>query len=153
MDSQVTKPSTDPSVPNVLIIEDNAACRELLVENFRLAHGFGEVIEASCRDEARELFEKHSPEIVICDCYIPGAKNSPEIQTHGLGVVEFIRKKEGFDPVVIMVSGFSIVNMGIAYNFGVDSAVPKNVLKFGDSVVAAARHHLKVRRELAQPTT
>lgn len=149
MNEQSTNASTDPSV---LIVEDNEGCREALAEHFRLAEGFGNVIEAQCGAEALELFERHSPEVIVCDCRLPWMMDPIRYGKYGFEVVEHIRTKKGARPVVIMVSAFTDISGGAAYASGADAAFSKTIFGFGNSVVSAARHHLKTRRELLRGT-
>lgn len=87
-----------PRNPTVLIVEDEAAQREILSYNLE-AEGFS-VIQASSGDEALLLAEEESPDIVILDWMLPNVS--------GIEVCRRLKSQAATRPIpVIMLSARS----------------------------------------------
>ncbi|TNM37365.1 response regulator [Nocardioides albidus] len=89
-------PETDDSVPTVLVCEDDAATRAVIIDLLR-SHGYN-VIGAASGEEALALAAKKAPDAVLMDLTLPGVD--------GWSAIAAIRAEERTrDVPVLIVSG------------------------------------------------
>lgn len=84
-----------PHAPNLLVVDDDPAVREVLVALLAEEGYRGQA--ASSADEALEIFSKAEPDLAICDMKMPGRD--------GLWLLDRVRREHP-DTAVIMLTGF-----------------------------------------------
>jgi two-component system phosphate regulon response regulator OmpR len=103
-----------PTHGRVLIVEDDAAVREVLAE-YLGGHGY-DVVEADRGTAMREAVERNLPDVVLLDVNLPGED--------GLTLARFLRER--FDVGIIMVTGATDVADRVAgLEVGADDYVTK----------------------------
>jgi two-component system KDP operon response regulator KdpE len=83
------------TVPLLLVIDDDPAIRETLARELSLA-GF-ETVTAADGEEGKELFARHSPDLVVTDLAMPRAD--------GLAVLAAVRKIDRTPVLILSVRG------------------------------------------------
>lgn len=86
----------------ILVVEDDDNMRFVIDECLK-RNGY-ETLLASDGDQAMDLFQKYSPDVVLLDFKIPKA--------NGIEVLELI-KKNSQDSIVIMLTGHATINMAV----------------------------------------
>jgi two-component system phosphate regulon response regulator OmpR len=119
----------------ILIVEDDAAVREVLAE-YLATHGY-EVAEVDRGTEMREAVEKSLPDVVLLDVNLPGED--------GLSLARFLRER--FDVGIIMVTGATDVADRVA---GLEVGADDYVTKPFDLRELRARVKSVLRRRQAQ---
>jgi two-component system, OmpR family, response regulator len=98
----------------ILIVEDDTAVREMLVE-YLSTHGY-DVAAAASGSAMREAIERTLPDVVLLDVHLPGED--------GLTLARFLRER--YDVGIIMVTGASdIVDRVAGLEVGADDYVTK----------------------------
>lgn len=90
----------------ILVIDDNAAGRELLSVVLRSAGH--DVMLAASGEEGMELYRAHRPALVILDVFMPG--------TDGVEIIEEIRRESKPVKIIATSAGWNIRNMNLAGN-------------------------------------
>lgn len=86
----------------ILVVEDDDNMRFVIDECLK-RNGY-ETLLASDGDQAMDIFQKYSPDVVLLDFKIPKA--------NGIEVLELI-KKNSQDSIVIMLTGHATINMAV----------------------------------------
>ncbi len=87
----------------VMVVEDDAALAELLVEELE-AEGYRALAFASA-EAALESYDRIEPELVVSDLQLPGAD--------GLALLEEIRSR-AYPPALLMISAYGTVDRAVA---------------------------------------
>ncbi|MCX6638871.1 MAG: response regulator [bacterium] len=108
--------------PTILIVEDDPAMRTLL-EHYLRQQNY-KVILTSDGSSALAYFEPENqpPDIVVTDVNLPGM-NGYEL------IIEF--RKRGFNPPVVLLTGYSLDEFDLPENLKVD-AILKKPIRLGD---------------------
>lgn len=125
----------------VLIVEDDQALRELLVEEMQDA-GYN-AMEAGDTSQAQALLAKHAVQLIISDLRLPGAS--------GLDLLASIRQQMD-SPGFIMITAFGTVEQAVdALKQGADDFLTKPI-KLDHLRIAAERviQRRKLQEELAR---
>ncbi|MDU8944174.1 phosphate regulon transcriptional regulator PhoB [Ovoidimarina sediminis] len=145
--------------PCVLVVEDEAAQREVLVYNLE-AEGF-EVVMADSGDDALLVFEEAQPDVVVLDWMLPGVsgielcrrlKSSPK--TRGTPIIMLTARGEEADRVRgleigaddYVVKPYSVIELMARVRTQLRRARPSTVgemLEFEDIVLDAGTHRVK----------
>jgi DNA-binding response OmpR family regulator len=103
-----------PGNGRILIVEDDRAVREMLVE-YLTTHGY-DVVQADGGSAMREAIESTLPDVVLLDIQLPGED--------GLTLARFLRER--YDVGIIMVTGASdIADRVVGLEIGADDYVTK----------------------------
>jgi len=129
---------TMPVNGRVLIVEDDAAVREMLGEYLR-THGY-EVVQADRGTAMREAVEKTLPDVVLLDVNLPGED--------GFTLARFLRER--YDVGIIMVTAAAEVADRVA---GLEVGADDYVTKPFDLRELRARVKSIIRRMQARPQT
>ena len=127
-----------PGTARILIVEDDAAVRQMLAEYLR-THGY-EVAEADRGTAMREAVEKSLPDLVLLDVNLPGED--------GFTLARFLRER--FDVGIIMVTGSTDVSDRVV---GLEVGADDYVTKPFDLRELRARVRSVLRRMQASPST
>jgi two-component system response regulator ResD len=101
-------------MPTVLVVDDEAIVRDVVVRYLR-RDGF-ETREAATGDEAREILEAESPELVVLDVMLPG--------TDGLELCRWIRSRSEL-PVIMLTARGGEADRIVGLELGADDYVTK----------------------------
>jgi len=101
-------------MPTVLVVDDEAIVREVVVRYLR-RDGY-ETREAATGDEAREILEAESPELVVLDVMLPG--------TDGLELCRWIRSRSEL-PVIMLTARGHETDRIVGLELGADDYVTK----------------------------
>jgi two-component system response regulator ResD len=101
-------------MPTVLVVDDEAIVRDVVVRYLR-RDGF-ETREAATGDEAREILEAESPELVVLDVMLPGAD--------GLDLCRWIRSRSEL-PVIMLTARGGEADRIVGLELGADDYVTK----------------------------
>jgi YesN/AraC family two-component response regulator len=100
-----------------LVLEDEPETNELMCTT--LKNFFSEVHSAADANEAMELFEKHSPDIIFIDIILPGKS--------GLEVAKEIREINPKQIIVIVSASNDMGNISEAVKIGVNNFIRKPI--------------------------
>jgi DNA-binding response OmpR family regulator len=101
-------------MPTVLVVDDEAIVRDVVVRYLR-RDGY-ETREAATGDEAREILEAESPELVVLDVMLPG--------TDGLELCRWIRSRSEL-PVIMLSARGEETDRIVGLELGADDYVTK----------------------------
>jgi len=101
-------------MPSVLVVDDEAIVRDVVVRYLR-RDGY-ETHEAATGDEAREILEAESPELVVLDVMLPG--------TDGLELCRWIRSRSEL-PVIMLTARGDETDRIVGLELGADDYVTK----------------------------
>jgi two-component system response regulator ResD len=101
-------------MPTVLVVDDEAIVRDVVVRYLR-RDGY-ETREAATGDEAREILEAESPELVVLDVMLPGID--------GLELCRWIRSRSEL-PVIMLTARGGETDRIVGLEFGADDYVTK----------------------------
>jgi two-component system, OmpR family, phosphate regulon response regulator PhoB len=101
-------------MPTVLVVDDEAIVRDVVVRYLR-RDGY-ETREAATGDEAREILEADSPELVVLDVMLPG--------TDGLELCRWIRSRSEL-PVIMLSARGEETDRIVGLELGADDYVTK----------------------------
>ncbi|MFO7977343.1 MAG: hybrid sensor histidine kinase/response regulator [Bacteroidales bacterium] len=117
----------------LLVVDDEPGIRSgvtRILENFSVSYPFMdedfdfELMEAATGEEAIEILEKTTPDIVLLDNKLPGIQ--------GIDVLEFINNKQ-LDVVVVMITSYASLDLAVkatksgAYDFLPKPFTPKEI--------------------------
>jgi YesN/AraC family two-component response regulator len=100
-----------------LVLEDEPETNELMCKT--LQNFFSDVQSAADANEAMELFEKHSPDIIFIDIILPGKS--------GLEVAKEIREINPKQIIVIVSASNDMGNISEAVKIGVNNFIRKPI--------------------------
>jgi YesN/AraC family two-component response regulator len=100
-----------------LVLEDEPETNELMCKT--LQNFFSDVHSAADANEAMELFEKHSPDIIFIDIILPGKS--------GLEVAKEIREINPKQIIVIVSASNDMGNISEAVKIGVNNFIRKPI--------------------------
>ena len=100
-----------------LVLEDEPETNELMCKT--LQNFFSDVYSAGDANEAMELFEKHSPDIIFIDIILPGKS--------GLEVAKEIREINPKQIIVIVSASNDMGNISEAVKIGVNNFIRKPI--------------------------
>ena len=110
----------------ILVVDDEPGIRSgvsRILRNFRVDYPFMEeaftfeVMEASTGEAGIEIIEHNIPDILLLDNKLPGIQ--------GIGVLEYIRKKQ-FKIIVVMITSYASLELAVkATNDGASDFIPK----------------------------
>jgi len=100
-----------------LVLEDEPETNELMCKT--LQNFFSDVYSAADANEAMELFEKHSPDIIFIDIILPGKS--------GLEVAKEIREINPKQIIVIVSASNDMGNISEAVKIGVNNFIRKPI--------------------------
>jgi two-component system, OmpR family, response regulator ResD len=106
--------ATIPSMPTVLVVDDEPIVRDVVVRYLR-RDGY-ETREAATGDEARQILEAESPELVVLDVMLPG--------TDGLELCRWIRSRSEL-PVIMLTARGEETDRIVGLELGADDYVTK----------------------------
>lgn len=101
-------------MPTVLVVDDEPIVRDVVVRYLR-RDGY-ETREAATGDEAREILEAESPELVVLDVMLPG--------TDGLELCRWIRSRSEL-PVIMLTARGEETDRIVGLELGADDYVTK----------------------------
>jgi DNA-binding response OmpR family regulator len=101
-------------MPTVLVVDDEPIVRDVVVRYLR-RDGY-ETREAATGDEARQLLEAESPELVVLDVMLPG--------TDGLELCRWIRSRSEL-PVIMLTARGEETDRIVGLELGADDYVTK----------------------------
>ncbi len=101
-------------MPTVLVVDDEAIVRDIVVRYLR-RDGY-ETREAATGDEAREILEAESPELVVLDVMLPG--------TDGFELCRWIRSRSEL-PVIMLTARGHETDRIVGLELGADDYVTK----------------------------
>lgn len=117
----------------LLVVDDEPGIRSgviRILENFSVSYPFMdedfdfELLEAATGEQAIEILEQTTPDIVLLDNKLPGIQ--------GIDVLEFINKKQ-LDVVVVMITSYASLDLAVkatksgAYDFLPKPFTPKEI--------------------------
>jgi len=101
----------------ILYVEDDDTLREVMSE--LLSDIVGELHIAQDGEKGLELFEKHNPDVVISDIYMP--------HMDGLKMSEIIKERYPEQPVVLLTAFTNAVDLKRAIEIGIDRYINKPI--------------------------
>jgi DNA-binding response OmpR family regulator len=101
-------------MPTVLVVDDEPIVRDVVVRYLR-RDGY-ETREAATGDEARQILERESPELVVLDVMLPG--------TDGLELCRWIRSRSEL-PVIMLTARGEETDRIVGLELGADDYVTK----------------------------
>ena len=114
------------STLKILVVDDEPGIRSgvsRILRNFRVDYPFMEeafdfeVLEASTGEAGIEIIEHNLPDILLLDNKLPGIQ--------GIGVLEYIRKKQ-YKIIVVMITSYASLELAVkATNDGAFDFIPK----------------------------
>jgi DNA-binding response OmpR family regulator len=112
---QVAAPMRDNAgMATILVVDDEPIVRDVVVRYLE-RDGFT-ALEAGDGDTARELIERHSPELVVLDVMLPG--------TDGLALCRWIRERSDL-PVIMLTARGDEADRIVGLELGADDYVTK----------------------------
>ena len=120
----------------ILVVDDELAVRDMVVEFIKQAHPDMEVLSAGDAAQAMKIFEPGSFAIVITDVVMPGGMSGMDLTEHLLSLDK--------DLVVIMISGYSSGYASRFYEVGGFRFQNKPFLRdyFSQTINLALNHRL-----------
>jgi DNA-binding response OmpR family regulator len=101
-------------MPTILVVDDEPIVRDVVVRYLE-RDGFT-ALEAGDGDTARELIERHAPELVVLDVMLPG--------TDGLALCRWIRERSDL-PVIMLTARGDEADRIVGLELGADDYVTK----------------------------
>lgn len=99
----------------ILVVDDEELLRDAVCFDFR-RKGYN-VLSAGCGRDALTVLDSANVDVVISDVRMPNG--------NGLELLEAIKKKNVFSPVVMFITGFADITLEEAYDLGADAVFPK----------------------------
>ena len=127
----------EPHLPVILVIDDSAVAREVILDSLRQADLAATFLTAPSGREALELMNRHPVDLVLCDLEMPGID--------GLGFLERVKASDLWQEIpVIILTGHETREEKIR---GLESGACDYVTKPFDAgeLVARVRIQLKIK--------
>jgi CheY-like chemotaxis protein len=103
------------SQPSILIVDDEADLRDAIAFDFQRKKF--RVLTAASGNEAWEILQKESVNVVLSDVKMPNGS--------GVQLLDRVKERNAFMPVVILISGFAEISLEEAYEKGADAVFAK----------------------------
>lgn len=101
--------------PTILIVDDEPDLREAIAFDFRRSDFH--VLTAGSGTEAFRILEEHQIDVVLSDVAMASGG--------GIELLEKIKARDPFQPVVMLITGFADITLQEAYEKGADAVFPK----------------------------
>jgi len=104
-----------PGEATILIVDDEADLRDAISFDFK-RKGF-KVLTASCGEEAVRVIDSNKIDLILSDVRMPNGD--------GLSILDHVKKKNVFTPVVMFITGFADITLEEAFERGADAVFSK----------------------------